>query len=88
MLESEGKEAFVWDIYLSGSKEARMMNYLSHRNILELVGLAFNPLRLLLELAPKGDLKSCMKPFKRSHVKVNKRILKILMFQVSHLHKY
>ena len=83
MLESECKEAFVWDIYLNGSREARMMNYLSHRNILELVGLTFNPMRLLLELAPKGDLKNCMKPFKQSHVKVNRQILKMLLLQVS-----
>ena len=59
-----------------------MMNYLSHSNVLELVGLVFNPLRLLLELAPKGDLKDCVKPFKKSHVKINRRILKLLVYQV------
>ena len=81
-MEVEGEELFAWDIYLAGSNEARMMNYLSHANILELVGLVFRPLRLLLEMAPKGDLKNCIKPFKSSRVKINRRILKQLMFQV------
>ena len=81
-VEVEGQEAYAWDVYLTGSREARMMNYLCHPNVLELVGLVFGPLRLLLELAPKGDLKSCVKPFKKSHAKINRRILKQLMFQV------
>lgn len=59
-----------------------MMNYLRHPNILALIGLAFNPLRLLLELAPKGDLKDCIKPFKKSQCKLSRRVLKMLMYQV------
>ena len=82
-MKDDGEEYMAWDVYLNGSKEARMMNFLSHTHILELIGLAFRPLRLLLELAPMGDLKDSIKPFKRAHVKLNRQILKTLIFQVS-----
>ena len=77
------EETTAWDVYLNGSREARMMYQLKHPNILRLVGLAFEPLRLLLELAPMGDLKVCLKPFKRGNIKLNRRILKNVMYQVS-----
>ena len=77
------EEMSSWDVYLNGSKEARMMYQLQHRNILSLVGIVFQPLRLLLELAPLGDLKHCLKPFKREKVKINRRTLKPLLYQVS-----
>lgn len=72
----------AWDIYINGSREARMMHQLQHKNILSLVGLAFQPLRLILELAPLGDLKNSLKPFKQEKIKLNRRTLKQLIYQV------
>lgn len=79
-----GEEIASWDVYLNGSREARMMQQLQHPNILSLIGLTFQPLRLLLELAPLGDLKNCLKPFKREKVKLSRKTLKSLLFQVNH----
>lgn len=77
-----GEELNVWDLYINGSREARVMHQLQHTNILGLVGLAFQPLRLILELAPLGDLKNSLKPFKHDKVKLNRRTLRQLIYQV------
>ena len=76
------EEIASWDVYVNSSREARMMYQLQHPNILGLVGLAFQPLRLLLELAPRGDLKHCLKEFKEQNMKLNRRTLKAVMLQV------
>ena len=76
------EEVTAWDIYLNGSREARMMHHLKQEHVLNLIGLAFQPLRLVLELAPMGDLKACMKPFKRTGARLNRRTLRAVMFQV------
>uniref|UniRef100_A0A1X7T4T7 Protein kinase domain-containing protein n=1 Tax=Amphimedon queenslandica TaxID=400682 RepID=A0A1X7T4T7_AMPQE len=76
-----GHELNAWDIYINGSREARMMHQLQHKNILSLVGLAFQPLRLILELAPLGDLKNSLKPFRQEKIKLNCRTLKQLIYQ-------
>jgi serine/threonine protein kinase len=82
------EEISSWDVYLNGSREARMMHRLRHPNVLGLVGLAFQPLRLLLELAPLGDLKKCLKPFKRDKVKLSRKVLRDVMYQVADAMEY
>lgn len=76
------EEIAAWDVYLNSSREGRVMYQLQHPNILGLVGLAFQPLRLLLELAPRGDLKHCLKEFKEQGMRLNRRTLKAVMSQV------
>ena len=78
----EAAEATAWDIYQNANLEARMMYQLDHPHVLGLVGLAFRPIRLLLELAPLGDLKSCAKKFQRARTRLSRRTLKATMIQV------
>ena len=80
--ENLKEELSSWDIFLNGSREGRMMHQLQHPHVLGLVGLAFQPLRLLLELAPLGDLKACIKPFVAANAKLSITTLKAIMYQV------
>ncbi len=72
----------AWDIYQKASMEARVMYQLSHPNILGLIGISLRPLTLLVELAPKGDLKKCIEKFKRSKVKLSRKTLQATLIQV------
>ena len=81
-------EVEAWEIYHNASIEARLMCQLNHPHVLGLIGITFQPLRLLLELAPLGDLKFCVKRFQRVKVRLSRRTLKATMIQVgncSHL---
>ena len=72
-----------WDVYQKASLEARVMQQLSHPNILGLVGVALHPLSLLVELAPEGDLKRCVERFRREKVRLSRKTLKSTLIQVS-----
>ena len=80
-------EVKAWDIYQKASLEARVMVQLQHPHILGLIGLTLQPLRLVVELAPMGDLKSCAKKFKRAGVRFSRKTIQTTLVQVSHLHK-
>ena len=56
---------------------------LCHPNVLGLIGLTFQPIRLLVELAPLGDLKYCVRKFKMARVKLNRNTPKHTLIQVS-----
>ncbi len=79
-------EVKAWDIYQKASLEARVMVQLQHPHILGLVGLTLQPLRLVVELAPMGDLKSCAKRFRRAGVRFSRKTIQTTLVQVSHLH--
>ncbi len=73
----------TWDVYQKASVEARVMHQLSHPNILGLIGIAFHPLSLLVELAPEGDLKKAVERFKKDKVLLSRRTLKSTLIQVT-----
>ena len=75
-------EINAWDIYLKASLEARIMVQLQHPHVLSLIGLTFQPLRLIVELAPLGDLKSCIKKFSNSSVRLARKTIKTTLLQV------
>ena len=75
-------EARCWQIYQDTSVEARMMYQLDHPNILTLLGVTFNPMRLVLELAPRGDLRSAIRHYHRKNRRLNRRTLKATLTQV------
>ena len=72
----------AWDVYQKASLEARVMHHLSHPNILGLVGVALHPLALLVELAPGGDLKTCVDKFRKEKVRLSRRTLRCTLIQV------
>ncbi len=76
-------ETVAWEIYQNASLEARMMSQMEHPHILGLIGVTFEPIRLLLELAPLGDLKHCVRKFQKTKVKLSRRTQKTTMTQVS-----
>lgn len=71
-----------WDMYQKASQEARVMLPLRHPNILGLIGLTFQPVRLIVELAPMGDLKHCVKSFKKAKVRLSRTTIQQTLIQV------
>ena len=78
-------ELAAWDKYQNASLEARTMVRLNHDNVLRLLGITLTPMRLLLELAPLGDLKTCVEGFKSAGIRFNRRTLRAVMTQASFL---
>ena len=79
---SNKEEDRAWEIYQKASLEARVMVQLHHWNILGLVGVTVWPLRLLVELAPLGDIKSCVAKFKKTSIRLMKTTIKATLVQV------
>ena len=75
-------EVRAWDVYQKASLEARVMVQLCHPHILGLVGVTLSPLRLLVELAPFGDLKGFAKKFKRVGVRLSRKTIQTTLIQV------
>ena len=76
-------EQVAWEKYQNASQEARMMVRLNHENVLRLIGITLTPMRLLLELAPLGDLKTSVERFKSANTRFNRKTLKAIMTQAS-----
>lgn len=75
----------AWSMYHKASIEARVMNQLSHKNILGLLGINFqekDQISMLIELAPKGDLKSVVSEFKAEGMRLSRRTIKATLIQV------
>lgn len=76
----------AWSIYQKASTEARVMNELSHKNILALIGICFQPncqLSILIELAPRGDLQSIVEDeYKSEGLRLSRRTTKATLIQV------
>ena len=81
-------EVKAWDVYQKASLEARVMVQLQHPHILGLVGLTLQPLRLVVELAPMGDLKSCARNFRRAGVRFSRKTIQTTLVQVSSINMY
>lgn len=75
-------ELKAWDIYHKASLEARVMSQLCHDHVLGLIGITLQPLRLLVELAPMGDLKACVMKFKKAKVQLSRRTITTTLIQV------
>ena len=76
---AEGK---AWETYRKASLEARVMIQLHHPHILGLIGVTLQPLKLLVELAPLGDMKSCIQKFKKASIRLSRRTMKATLSQV------
>lgn len=75
----------AWSMYRKASIEARVMNQLSHQNILGLLGMYFHDkeqISMMIELAPKGDLKSVVNEFKAEGMRLSRRTIKATLIQV------
>lgn len=76
----------AWDMYQKASIEARVMNKLAHKNVLGLIGICFqanSQISMLIELAPKGDLKSVVNEFRDEGIMLSRRTIKITLIQVN-----
>lgn len=73
-------------MYQKASTEARVMNELSHKNVLALIGVCFqanSDISILIELAPRGDLKSIVEDdFKSAGLRLSRRTIKATLIQV------
>ena len=72
----------AWETYQKASREARVMIQLRHPNIVNLIGVTLQPLRLLVELAPMGDIKHCIAKFQKASVRLRRTTLKETLLQV------
>ncbi len=78
----------TWSMYRKVSVEVRVMNSLAHKNILSLIGVCFQSnvqLSVLIELAPKGDLRTVIDDFKKGGVRLSRRTTKETLIQVQDL---
>ena len=64
-------------------KELSILSPLRHSNVVELFGVSVKPLGLVLELAPKGDLKSVLKEYKESQNHIQPAAIQSAVIQVS-----
>jgi len=58
------------------------MASLQHPNILKLVGIALQPIRLLLEFAPLGSLKNVVNHYYDNSSRMNRYALQKVIYQV------
>lgn len=58
------------------------MASLRHPNILKLVGIALQPIRLLLEFAPLGSLKDVVNRYQDNSARMNRYSLQKVIYQV------
>ena len=75
----EGKQ---WLLYQNVSVEARIMSELHHPNVLGLVGVTLHPWCLLLEYAPRGDLKKQLHTYRQSGTRFGQNLSLQVMTQV------
>ena len=73
----------AWETYQKASLEARVMIQLQHPNIVNLIGITLQPLRLLVELAPMGDIKHCILKFQKASIRLRRTTFKETLLQVS-----
>ena len=81
----DSPELQTWSMYNRVSIEARVMNKLYHPNILGLLGIYLQPnepISIMVELAPKGDLQSVVKEFKDGGTQLSSRIIRVTLIQV------
>lgn len=58
------------------------MASLRHPNILKLVGIALQPIRLLLEFAPLGSLKNVVNRYQDNNARISRYALQKIICQV------
>lgn len=75
-------EKKAWETYENASREARVMVQLQHPHILRLMGVTLQPLRLLVELAPLGDMTSCIRKFKKATIRLRRTTVRTTLVQV------
>jgi hypothetical protein len=76
-------EERAWETYQKASLEARVMIQLQHPNIVNLIGVTLQPLRLLVELAPLGDIKHCISKFRKASIRMRRTTVKETLLQVN-----
>ena len=87
--DSIASQLCTWSMYRKVSVEVRVMNSLAHKNILSLIGVCFQSnvqLSVLIELAPKGDLRSVIEDYKKGGVRLSRRIVKTTLIPVIYSH--
>ena len=66
-------------------KELSILSPLHHENIVELIGVTLTPLGLVLELAPRGSLRSMLKEFAAEGCRLQPAAIQAVIIQVSWL---
>ena len=74
-LSSMMNKKYDTKLYDEFMKEVQIMRELSHPNIVQLIGIAFRPLRMILEYVENGDLYSLLHDDKSSDISWNLRLL-------------
>ena len=63
-------------------KELSILSPLHHENIVELIGVTLTPLGLVLELAPRGSLRSILKEFAITSTRLQPAAIQAVIIQV------
>ena len=69
--------------YVTARQEIAIINSLKHENIIAMIGLSIQPLAILLELAPLGNLKEILNDYRGNMCKLNPSIIQRITVQIS-----
>ena len=69
--------------YITARQEIAIVNSLKHENIIAMVGLSIQPLAIILELAPLGNLKEILLDYKNNMCKLSPAVIQRVSIQIS-----
>ena len=72
----------IIDGFSNIKKEFSILSHLKHPHIIQLHGVMMRPLGLVLELAPKGDLKKILRDYSEAHANLHISAIKHVVIQV------
>eukprot|EP00794_Sanderia_malayensis_P000449 gene449-1090_t len=74
---------FATGIYKTMRQELAILIPVSHKHVLDILGIALSPLCLVLEFAPKGGLKDILSQYKKAGRKLDSYTIQQCILQVS-----
>ena len=69
--------------YTVARQEIAIISSLRHENIVSMIGLSIQPLAIILELAPLGNLKDILMDYKKNMVRINPFVIQNAAKQIS-----
>ncbi len=69
--------------YTIARQEIAIISSLKHENVVSMIGLSIQPLAIILELAPLGNLKDVLTDYKKNMCRLNPFVIQRVAIQIS-----